>query len=69
MEKVESGDQPWHMVAKTSPTFIADVDYCDFPMGYATCPPPDMNMDKFMESIERDTGDFDFYVHVNVREI
>ena len=29
-----------------------DVDECDFPQGWATVPPPDFDMDLFMETAE-----------------
>ena len=29
-----------------------DIDWCEFEMGWATCPPPKFDMDLFMETVE-----------------
>jgi len=41
-----------HLVAIFNTDAPSEVDFCEFEMGWATCPPPEFDMDLFMETVE-----------------
>lgn len=48
---ISEGHTVFTRVATPFPFDFSEIDFCDFPDGFAYCPPPEFDMDLYVESV------------------